>query len=522
LKTDSDKFDVETGSTDSHLHPAKFHSSAIDQLNNCRTNVPESEEPVNLDSDAKKNWADKISDLKYLANSLELILNNVYSGIIFCDRDCNIIFMNQVYAELLGVDRKETVGKSINEFFPDSRLPLALRSGKAELGQQCSLRGEIPFLVNRLPIKKGNKTIGIILQSIFKDYASFKELVARLNLLETKVKSYKRELNSLLSARYSFDDIVGESQTIREARTICAKYANTDAPILILGATGTGKELFAHAIHTTSKRVAAPFVCVNCAAIPKDLLESELFGYAPGAFTGAHQKGKAGKIEMAHRGTLFLDEMGDLPLNAQAKLLRVLENKTMEKVGDLKPIAVDFRLIAATNKDLKDMIGRNEFREELFYRLNTMTISVPPLSQRREDIPLLLTHFLHAMGKLKIRCTAGAMDILKKYPWPGNVRELKNVIERAVSLIDGNEIDVEHLPSEIMILQSDIRQTPDGTGKLLSKELFRCEHHILIEALKMSRGNMSRTARFLGVSRSAFYEKCKKHNLLSRNWNSDR
>jgi transcriptional regulator with PAS, ATPase and Fis domain len=234
-------------------------------------------------------------------------------------------------------------------------------------------------------------------------------------------------------------------------------------------------------------------------------LESELFGYAPGAFTGAQQKGKAGKIEMAHRGTLFLDEMGDLPLNAQAKLLRVLESKTMEKVGDLKPIAVDFRLIAATNKDLRDMIGRNEFREELFYRLNTMTISVPPLSQRKGDIPLLLTHFLHAMGKPGIRCTAGAMGILQRYPWPGNVRELKNVIEQAVSLIDGNTIEVEHLPSEIIILQSDIQQTPNGTGRLLSKELFRCEHHILIEALKLSKGNMSKTARFLGVSRSAFY-----------------
>jgi len=247
-------------------------------------------------------------------------------------------------------------------------------------------------------------------------------------------------------------------------------------------------------LDNASKRADAPFVCVNCAAIPKDLLESELFGYAPGAFTGAQQKGKAGKIEMAHKGTLFLDEMGDLPLNAQAKLLRVLESKTMERVGDLKPTAVDFRLIAATNKDLKDMIVRSEFREELFYRLNTMTISVPPLSQRRGDIPLLLTHFLHALGKPKIRCTAGAMEIINKYPWPGNVRELKNVIERAVSLIDGNEIDVEHLPSEIMILQSDIRQTPDGTGKLLSKELFRCEHHILIEALKMSRGYKGRSA----------------------------
>jgi len=467
-----------------------------------------------LEDDREK----EISELKNLVNSLELILNNVYSGVIFCDRDCNIIFMNKVYAELLGVDREEAVGKSINEFFPDSRLPLVVSSGKAELGQRCSLRGEIPFLVNRLPIKRGNDTIGIILQSIFKDYASFKDLVARLNLLETKVKFYKRELKSLLSARYSFDDIKGESSSIREAKRLCSKYAGTDAPILILGATGTGKELFAHAIHTESKRANAPFVCVNCAAIPKDLLESELFGYAPGAFTGAHQKGKAGKIEMAHRGTLFLDEMGDLPLNAQAKLLRVLEAKVLERVGDLKPIEVDFRLIAATNKDLRGMMSRNEFREELFYRLNTMTVSVPRLTERKGDLPLLISYFLSTMEKSRIRCTAGAMEILQRYPWPGNVRELKNVIERAVSLIDRDMIDVEHLPSEIITLQYDIKRGQGDSGKLLSKQLFLCEYHILVEALKLTKGNMSKTARILGVSRSTFYEKCKKHNLLSYKW----
>ncbi|MCG2774375.1 MAG: sigma 54-interacting transcriptional regulator [Desulfobacterales bacterium] len=502
------------------LGPDKFQSNHPNDLG-CTSYMPHDEMLLAYDSDLEKDREKRIVELKDLTQVLGLILDNVYSGIIFCDRKCNIIFMNQVYAELLGVDRKEAVGKSIFEFFPDSRLPLVVSSGKAELGQRCSLKGEVPFLVNRLPIKRGNDTIGIILQSIFKDYASFKDLVARLNLLETKVKFYKRELKSLLSARYSFDDIKGESSSIREAKRLCSKYASTDAPILILGATGTGKELFAHAIHTASKRANAPFVCVNCAAIPKDLLESELFGYAPGAFTGAHQKGKAGKIEMAHRGTLFLDEMGDLPLNAQAKLLRVLEGKVLERVGDLKRIEVDFRLIAATNKDLRGMISRNEFREELFYRLNTMTVSAPRLTERKGDIPLLLSYFLSAMGKSRIRCTGAAMEILQRYPWPGNVRELKNVIERAVSLIDRDMIDVEHLPSEIITLQYDIKRERGESGKLLSKQLFQCEYNILVEALKLTKGNMSKTARILGVSRSTFYEKCKKHNLLSYNWGSN-
>ena len=493
------------------------------QLNDsgCRSQLPVNETLLAYDPEPEKDREKEIIELKDLAGVLELILDNVYSGIIFCDRKCNIIFMNQVYAELLGVDSKEAVGKSITEFFPNSRLPYVMQAGRPELGQRCSLRGEIPFLVNRIPIKRGNETKGIILQSIFKDYASFKDLVARLNLLESKIKSYRRELNSLLSPKYSFNDIKGESKSIREAKRISAKYAGTGAPVLILGATGTGKELFAHAIHAASKRAGAPFVCVNCAAIPKDLLESELFGYAPGAFTGAQQKGKAGKIEMAHNGTLFLDEMGHLPLNAQAKLLRVLEGKTLERVGDLKPIEVDFRLIAATNKDLRGMMSRNEFREELFYRLNTMTVYVPRLSERKEDIPLMVKHFLDSKGKSGIHCTAGAMEILRKYSWPGNVRELKNVIERALSLIDRNMIDVEHLPSEIITLQFDTQQTPGESNKLLSKELFRCEYNILVEAFKLTKGNMSKTARFLGISRSTLYEKCKKHNLLSYHWGSN-
>ena len=467
------------------------------------------------------NWEKEVDELKQLSEILKLILDNVYSGIIFCDKDCNIIFLNQVYAELLGVDREKAVGKHITEFFPNSCLPHVVKTGVPELGQRCSLKGEIPFLVNRIPIKRGKETIGVILQTIFKDYGSFRDLVKRLNLLEKKVSYYKRELKSLLSARYTFDDIKGESSSIWEAKRISAKYAKTDSPVLLLGATGTGKELFAHAIHVASRRASGPFVCVNCAAIPKELLESELFGYAPGAFTGAHQKGKAGKIEMAHEGTLFLDEIGDLPLNAQAKLLRVLEEKVLQRVGDLKPIDVDFRLIAATNKDLGGMIRRGEFREELYYRLNTMTVHVPSLVERKEDIALLVRHFLNSMRKSEFYCTPSAMEILHKYSWPGNVRELKNVIERAVSLAETNVIDVEHLPAEIVTLRCYTEECGGDSSRLLVKELARCEYNLLIEALRLARGNMARTARILGISRSTLYEKCKKHNLLGYHWSTN-
>ncbi|MBW1998119.1 MAG: sigma 54-interacting transcriptional regulator [Deltaproteobacteria bacterium] len=461
-------------------------------------------------------WEKEVGELKQVAEILELILDNVYSGVIFCDRNCNIIFMNQVYAQLLGVDREKAIGRPITQFFPNSRLPYVVRTGTPELGQRCSLKGEIPFLVNRIPIKRGGKTIGIILQSIFKDFASFRDLVTRLNLLEKKINYYKRELSSLLSARYAFDDIKGESSTIREAKRISAKYAKTDSPVMLLGATGTGKELFAHAIHQASTRASGPFVCINCAAIPKELLESELFGYAPGAFTGAHQRGKSGKIELAHNGTLFLDEMGDLPLNAQAKLLRVLEEKTLQRVGDLKQIEVDFRLVAATNKDLTRLISRGEFREELFYRLNTMTVHVPKLSERKEDIPLLVDHFLASLGKPEYRCTPAAIKALQKYAWPGNVREFKNVIERAVSLTDTGTLDLEHFPSEIVTFSCRSPGPPGDGEKLLVRELSRCEHDLIKEALKLTEGNMSKASRILGISRSTLYEKCKKHNLVVR------
>ncbi len=326
---------------------------------------------------------------------------------------------------------------------------------------------------------------------------------------------YKRELNSLLSARYTFDDIIGNSAAIAEAKTISAKYAKADSPVLLLGATGTGKELFAHAIHNASTRASGPFVCVNCAAIPKELLESELFGYAPGAFTGARQKGKAGKIEIAHHGTLFLDEMGDLPLNAQAKLLRVLEEKMLQRVGDLKQIEVDFRLIAATNKDLDQMIKRGEFREELYYRLNTMTVYVPKLLERKEDIQILVKHFLNSHGKPELTCTPAAMNILENYSWPGNVRQLKNVIERAITLTDGTKLDVEHLPKEIMTISCKSSALENSGDRLLARELARCERDIIRNALELTNGNMSKTSRILGISRSTLYEKCKKHNLLS-------
>jgi transcriptional regulator with PAS, ATPase and Fis domain len=454
-----------------------------------------------------------VRELEDLVEALRMILDNAYSGIILCDRDSKVLYMNRFYADLLKTKNDEAVGKHIKTFFPKSRLPGVLETGEMELGQMCSLRADVALVVNRIPVKMGGETIGVILQTIFKDYTEINELMARLNLLEKEVKYYKRGLDTVLSATYTFDSIIGKHAQIREAKRVADKYARTDAAVLIVGATGTGKELFAHAVHLASKRRKGPFACVNCAAIPKDLLESELFGYETGAFTGARQKGKAGKIELAHRGTLFLDEIGDIPVAAQSKLLRVLETRHIEKLGGLKTVEVDFRLIAATNRDLRTMMDRNEFREDLFYRLNTMIIEIPTLSERIQDIPELVHHVLFSMGKRAVRVTDSAMDILKRYHWPGNVRELKNVVERAVSLAEGDLIDVDHLPQEIRIYKSKCSHAPRNAFKPLAEELACYEKEILQEAINMNKGNMAKTARLLGVSRSTLYEKCRIHGI---------
>lgn len=446
---------------------------------------------------------------------LGLVLDNVYSGIIVCNLECRIIFMNQIYADLLKTDRKQVVGRHIKEFFPYSRLSHVLASGKPEFGQKCSLKTEATLLVNRIPLQSKGRTVGIILQTIFRDYKDFTDLVTKVNLLEREVKYQKRALESVLSPRYTFDSIVGESQAINEAKALANRFAQTDSPVLLLGATGTGKELFAHSIHAASERSQGPFVCLNCAAVPKDLLESELFGYESGAFTGARKEGKAGQIELANGGTLYLDEIAELPVNAQAKLLRVVENKMVRKLGAIKPHEVDFRLIAATNRDVREMMGRGEFRDDFYYRLSTMILNIPSLSQRAEDVPTLVRHVLTSTGKPDFCVTDEAMAALENYDWPGNVRQLKSVIDRALSLADGNTLDVEHLSPEVLGLSCSnitLSGNPDGC---LADEVARFERTVLARAISLTGGNMSKASKILGISRSTLYEKCRKHHLVS-------
>ncbi|MDK2932083.1 MAG: hypothetical protein PWR07_2214 [Bacillota bacterium] len=335
--------------------------------------------------------------------------------------------------------------------------------------------------------------------------------------LKDEVEHMKAELVSVGTS--SFDDIYGASHQIRVAKDLAERAARTGSTVLLLGESGVGKEVFARAIHAASSRRGGPFVSVNCAAIPDNLMESELFGYVEGAFTGAAKGGKPGKFELASGGTIFLDEIGDMSLQLQAKLLRVLQTHKVERVGGTREIDVDVRVMAATNKDLEAMVGQGTFRLDLYYRLNVVTIRIPPLRERIEDIPLIISR---SLAKLSARCptkvrsvSPEALRILLDYDWPGNVRELENVLERALNLADGEVIEVEHLPEHVVsAARGASRLAVQRTGEALDDVLARAEQEALLEALKATNNNRSRAAKKLGISRSAFYEKLRKYKIV--------
>jgi PAS domain S-box-containing protein len=445
---------------------------------------------------------------------LELMLDQAYLGILFVDPQGIIRFMNQQYEELIGVDRRETYGKHITEYFPDSRLPEVIRTRKAELGWRYNYKGKGTLVVNRIPITKGKKFIGAMTQCIFQDISELREMARKLDLLETKVQTFKRAASDLLTAKYDIEDIKGISPSILDLKKMALIYAPTESAVLITGETGTGKELFAHAIHHAGNRSEGPIVCVNCASIPDELLESELFGYGPGAFTGAKKKGKMGKIELSHGGTLFLDEIGELPFRAQAKLLRVLEEKQVEKIGALLPAEVDFRLIAATNRPLDFLNDQKNFRQDLFHRLSAILISIPPLRERAEDIPVLSEHFLRMGPGRDMKLTDEATLEMMEYSWPGNVRELRNALELAACISQsGNVIDVEHLPKHITASKSQAHTEEKHRDLSLNAEIDAREIQLIKKALASCRGNKLRAAKMLGISRSSLYNKIKRYAI---------
>lgn len=320
-------------------------------------------------------------------------------------------------------------------------------------------------------------------------------------------------LQKQLFEKYRFDNIVGSSTRMQEVYELISKVSGSDATILIQGESGTGKELIARAIHYNSPRHKAKLIVVNCASIPDNLLESELFGYEKGAFTGA-MKQRIGKFEQANNGTIFLDEVGDLNIDLQAKILRVLQDKQIERIGGKRAIQLDLRFIAATNQDLEEKVKRKEFREDLYYRLNVITIKLPPLRERKEDIPLLVEHFLSKYKKGKsFKIDPQVINIFADYNWPGNIRELENVIERATVLADGDTITLEDLPPPLLEISSLKKAPKTPLYHMEDLSLEEIERRAIISALERSRGNKSKAAKMLKIPRHVLLYRLKKYKI---------
>ena len=344
-----------------------------------------------------------------------------------------------------------------------------------------------------------------------------------LRNLKRENKTLKKELTN----RYGFKNIVGQSKAMQEVFRLVEKVADTDSTVLITGESGTGKELIAHAIHYASDRRDKPFIPVNCAAIPEELLESELFGHEKGAFTHAIRT-RIGRFELANKGTIFLDEIGEMSPSLQVKLLRVLQERKFERVGGVKTISVDIRVVAATNIDLEEAVKEGRFREDLFYRLNVIPIKMPPLRERRSDIPLLANHFLKQYSKDKGRKVESinqeAMEVLMNYDWPGNVRELENIIERVVILSNGKVIKKEDLPLPIVekaganisvTSPTKVFEFPEE-GLSLSQAVSELEKSLILKALERTGGVKNRAAKLLKMNRTTLIEKMKKLGLMPK------
>jgi len=458
--------------------------------------------------------ARELEIIKELNRTLDTVLNIINDGIVVVDRDGVVSLVNRVLADYLNTNVQDLVGRHVTEVLKNSRLHIVARTGIPELSEIMSI-GEDQLIVSRLPVIRNGSPVGAVGKIIFPYRDEIKELVRKFNSLQNKLSYYEDELKKASREIFDVSNIIAESPGMIRVLNEAKKVSRGSSTVLITGESGTGKELIARAIHAYSERRKCPFIMVNCAAIPENLLESELFGYAPGAFTGADRNGKPGRFELADKGAVFLDEIGDMSLNLQAKLLRVLQERSFERLGSTKTINVDVRIISATNKDLEKAIKEGSFREDLFYRLNVINLRLPPLRERPEDIEPLVGHIIDRLNRIMRTNITGvsvdAMKILKDYHWPGNIRELENVLERAVNFVTEGSIKPVHIPSHL--LRCDLADIDGGTEyaeDTLVSRLRQAERDVILEALEKTGGNISRAAKILSVSRTHLYIKMDK------------
>jgi len=428
-----------------------------------------------------------------------MYLDSIDDGISACDGNGIVRYINKSACNMIGAKKEDILNKELNSISSSAILSQVIKNGKTYMDFEYFLDYK-------------NKTFHLM-NSAYPVYDGNKNIVGAIDIFR-RIKRSMKLANELAGyeAIYKFENFIGSSEVFAESKKLAKRFAQSDKNILILGESGTGKELFAQAIHNYSKRKNGPFVAVNCASFPKDLFDSELFGYDEGAFTGARKGGKVGKFELANGGTLFLDEIGEMPIHLQAKLLRVLESKSITRIGSNKKIDVNVRIIAATNRNLEDMVKNNNFRGDLYYRLKVLYLKLPPLVERKRDIIELSNYFINKFSKDHNRKIKGmqkeAQELLLSYTWPGNIRELENIIE--LSLVIGDE---EYITKE-QLLRAGLEDKYQGFAEKTNKpkNLSDINKELILKTLKKTNGNKKRTAEILGVSRNTIYRTLKKHN----------
>ena len=450
----------------------------------------------------------------------EVIMDHIlgeFETFVVVDMEGNVVFINERYAEILSVNSKDVVGMPVTDLIPGTKMHQIIKDGVEDIGSIFKLVDGRTIVCNRLPIKEKGKMIGAVAFSTFKKMDEIRIFMDKINKLNTELLIYKKELGKLRGAKYSLDQIIGETSIMKDLKKFATRVASTKSTVLISGETGTGKELFAHAIHEESARKYNSLIRLNCAALPNDLIESELFGYDEGAFTGAKKGGKLGKFELANGGSLILDEIQQLPLSAQSKLLRVIQEREIERLGSIRPVSVDVRLICITNSDLKTLIKEGKFREDLYYRIDVVEIDVPPLRKRLDDIDLLVRHFIEKMNyDLGLNITGikpEAINFFKSHHWPGNIRELEHAIERAANEVISGELGVQNFKFISDRIRDASTKEDINVKRSLKDVRDDAEKKVIVESLFKNNGNKKATAEELGIDRSVLYDKIRKFGI---------
>ncbi len=441
---------------------------------------------------------------------IQSIINSTSNGIFALNRNWDLVAANPIALKYLQIKGTRQYGEAMRELFKDSQIIQTIETGEHVTGDLITL-GDYEIVMNSSPIVVEKELRGAVI--MMQETSHIKDLDFKIR----KKQMYKGHV-----ARKTFDDIIGESSAIKLCKKKAIQYAKVDSTILIQGSTGTGKEIFAQSIHNASLRASKPFVAINCAALPPSLLESELFGYVKGAFSGANSEGKAGIFEIAHTGTIFLDEISEASLDVQARLLRVIQEKEITRIGDDKVIPVDVRILTATNRDLLQEISNKKFREDLFYRLSVLELKLPALSERKDDIPVLAKHIAKEISSRmclkKVHVTSDAIKVLESIPLEGNVRQLSNIIERALVISNFTVVDEDCVIEAVGLNRNNQSVQEDKIENIFENATLEDMERILIKrALEDSKGNRQAAADKLGISLSTLWRRLKEMGMTMSN-----